>query len=415
MKNLFVLLFILAMPMSFAADIKQLMTDLQSQNTDVKRAALKELDNKQYFSNNEVVEPLLQLILRDQDFILRDKAANILIQHKSPTAVNGLVNILQTPAAGNGHDSAAYGLSRSKSPKAVEPLLSAINHRSDRVRKYAVDGLTDSVKKDQRIADAIFNRATNDDDFIVRSYAARAVAQNGNNEMIDRMIATLSDSKVIGRGEIAEALGNAEKTAAIPALIELMKSNNTDLQKNAVKGLINFKDERVIQPMLDLVRKPKADMIAREYSIRHLADLGDVRANSLFLEIVTNAKERETVKQYAIEGLGKTGGIEALHPLIGFLGSENKYTRRDALKSIQLILAKNPTLQARMQETLQCLPQISQRNSAGESEVMYFFDIIFFGGLPLLTAPSAAQSNQIDPVSPELIKALQDLLATNVG
>jgi HEAT repeat protein len=391
------------------------MIDLQSKNTDVKRAALKELDKKEYQNNNEIIEPLLQLILRDQDFILQDKAANILIQHKSPTAVNGLVNILQTPAAGNGHDSAAYGLSRSKNPRAVEPLLAAINHRSDRVRKYAVDGLTDSVKKDQRIADAIFKRATGDDDFIVRSYAARAVAQNGNNQMIDRMIATLSDPKVIGRGEIAEALGNAEKTAAIPALIELMKSNNTDLQKNAVKGLINFKDERLVQPMLDLVRKPKADMIAREYSIRHLADMGDVRANSLFLEIVTNAKERETVKQYAIEGLGKTGGIEALHPLIGFLGSENKYTRRDALKSIQLILAKNPTLQARMQETLQCLPQISQRNSAGESEVMYFFNIIFFGGLPLLTATSAAQSNQIDPVSPELIKALQDLLATKMG
>jgi HEAT repeat protein len=415
MKSLFALLFIFAIPLGFAADVKQMMIDLQSKNTDVKRAALKELDKNEYQNNNEIIEPLLQLILRDQDFILQDKAANILIQHKSPTAVNGLVNILQTPAAGNGHDSAAYGLSRSKNPRAVEPLLAAINHRSDRVRKYAVDGLTDSVKKDQRIADAIFKRATGDDDFIVRSYAARAVAQNGNNQMIDRMIATLSDPKVIGRGEIAEALGNAEKTAAIPALIELMKSNNTDLQKNAVKGLINFKDERLVQPMLDLVRKPKADMIAREYSIRHLADMGDVRANSLFLEIVTNAKERETVKQYAIEGLGKTGGIEALHPLIGFLGSENKYTRRDALKSIQLILAKNPTLQARMQETLQCLPQISQRNSAGESEVMYFFNIIFFGGLPLLTATSAAQSNQIDPVSPELIRALQDLLSANVG
>lgn len=415
MKNLFVLLFILAMPASFAADMKQLLIDLQSKSTDVKRAALKELDNKQYFSNNEVIEPLLQLILRDQDFILQDKAANILIQHKSPTAVNGLVNILQTPDARNGHDSAAYGLSRSKSPKAIEPLLASINHRSDRVRKYAVDGLTDSVKKDQRIADAIFKRATADDDFIVRSYAARAVAQNGNNQMIEKMIATLSDAKVVGRGEIAEALGNANKAAAIPALIELMKSSNTDLQKNAVKGLTNFKDERLVQPMLDLARKPKADMIAREYSIRHLSEMGDARANSLFMDIVTNPKERETVKQYAIEGLGKTGGIEALHPLIGFLGSENKYTRRDALKSIQLILAKNPTLQARMQETLQCLPQISQRNAAGETEVMYFFDIIFFGGLPLLTATSAGQTQQIDPVSPELIKALQDLLSTNVG
>lgn len=415
MKNLFALLLILAMPASFAADVKQLLIDLQSKSTDVKRAALKELDNKQYYANDEVIEPLLQLVLRDQDFILRDKAASILIQHKSATAVNGLINILQNPAASNGHDSAAYGLSRSRSPRAVEPLLASINHRSDRVRKYAVDGLTDSVKKDQRIADAIFKRAMNDDDFIVRSYAARAVAQNGNNQMIDAMIAMLSDAKVIGRGEIAEALGNANKTAAIPALIELMKSSNNDLQKNAIKGLINFKDERLVQPMLDLARKPKADMIARETAIRHLSEMGDARANSLFMDIVTSKTERETVKQYAIEGLGKTGGVEALHPLIGFLGSENKYTRRDALKSIQLILSRNPELQARMQETMQCLPQLTQASKPGEAQVMYFFDIIFFGGLPLLTASSTGQTTQIDPVAPELIKALQDLLVAKMG
>jgi HEAT repeat protein len=167
--------------------------------------------------------------------------------------------------------------------------------------------------------------------------------------------------------------------------------------------------------MLDLVRKPGADMIARDNAIRHLAKMGDIRANSLFLDILGNAKERETLKQYAIEGLGKTAGIEALHPLIGLLGSENKYTRREALKSIQLILAKNSILQARMQEAMQCLPQLAPTSQPGENEVIYFFDILFFGGLPLLTATNASQSNQIEPVSPELIKSLQDLLVTLTG
>jgi HEAT repeat protein len=415
MKNFIIFMLVFAMPLSFAAEVPQLVLDLQSRDNEVKRAALKELDKKEYINNNQIIEPLLQVILRDEDFILQDKAATILIQHKSSTAVNGLINILETPAASNGHASAALGLSRAKDARSTKPLLAAINHRSERVRKFAVDGLTESVKNDPIIAEALYERAKKDDDFIVRMYAARAIAQNGNEKMIDRMISTLDDPKALGRGEIAEALGNAKKSAAIPALLELMKSKDKDLQKNAVKGLTNFEDERLVQPMLDLVGKPDADMIARDNSIRHLAQMGDVRANSLFLEILENTKDRETLKQYAIEGLGKTGGVEALHSLIGALGSENKYTRREALKSIQLILAKNPTMQARMQEAIQCLPPLTQSSKPGENEVIYFFDILFFGGLPLLTATNASQTNHIEPVSPELIKALQDLLASKMG
>lgn len=408
-QNLFLLFVTLSAPVCWSADMDSLLRDLKSSHESIKRNALDELGKKENLGKSESVKPLLEVVKNDKSFIFQEKAARVLSEHKSPQAVEGLIQIVNDPSIKS--DSAALGLAEKKSPIVIEPLLKVILDKSTRARKHAVQGLTPFIKKDVRISEALFTTATQDSDFINRESAARSLVESADKKMTSRLIDSLDDSSNKGVGEVARALGEAKKTEAIPALIRVLERNEKATLLNTVKALKNYNDPRLVEPLMKAAEKSNMDFIAREYAVEHLAELGDARSRKFFIELLQDPKASLPLKRSAVTGLAKTGVSQDLIPLIELLGSDDTRLRTEALGSIRSILARSNTSELRLKELVDCLPLSQSSIQTGQLEMNYLLDVLFFGGIPVLTSKTLNNSmEKVDKVSPEVIKALQDLV-----
>lgn len=414
-QHLFLLFFSLSCQASWAGDINSLIRDLKSSHESVKRNALEELGKNKNLGKEDSVKPLLEVLKTDKSFIFQEKAARVLSEHKSPLAVEGLIEILSDSKSNS--DSAAYGLSLVKSPVIIEPLLKAIKNKSSRTRKQAVIGLTPFIKKDKRIVEAFFVAATNDSDSINREYAARNLVEVADKDTSKRLINSLDNSDNKGVGEVAKALGDAKKVDAIPDLIRVLEKNDKRTQLSAVKALENYNDPRLVEPLIRAAQRPGFDFIAREYAVEHLAQMGDPQARELFLKLLKNPKVSLPLKRSSAAGLKETGHAQDLIPLLEFLGSDDNRLRIEALSSIRSILARSNNPQLSLKKLADCLPKSSEvRAQTGQLEVKYLLDVLFFGGIPLLTSGSINDSvEKVERVSPEVIKALQDLVKVQLA
>ncbi len=414
-QHLFLLFVTLTAPVCCSANMDTLIRDLKSSHESVKRSALDELGKKENLGNPESIKPLLEVVKSDKSFIFQEKAARVLSEHKSPQAVEGLIRIINDPSISS--DSAALGLAEKKSPVVIEPLLKAIQDKSSRTRRHAVQGLTPFIKKDVRISEALFTSATQDNDFITRESAARSLVENADKKMTSRLIDSLDDSFNKGTGEVAKALGEAKKTDAIPALLRVLERNDKATVLNTVKGLKNFNDPRLVEPLMKVAGKSGTDFIAREYAVEHLAELADPRSRQLFIDLLQDPKSSLPLKRSAVSGLAKTGVNQDLIPLIELLGSDDTRIRTEALGSIRSILARSKNSQLQLKELVDCLPLSSQSSvQTGQLEMNYLLDVLFFGGIPVLTSKTLNNSmEKVDKVSPEVIKALQDLVKSQMA
>lgn len=135
-------------------------------------------------------------------------------------------------------------------------------------------------------------------------------------------------------------IGRMEKEKNIQGLIQLFKSRNRNVQKNAAFALV-----RIGEPAVDSLLQVLNDVnwVVRANAITTLAEMKEQRAVEPCIRALKDS--HHGVRGAAAITLGELGDIRAVMPLIQSLNDEHPYVRREAvlaLGSLEDVRAQEP-------------------------------------------------------------------------
>ncbi len=170
--------------------------------------------------NKEIaaIEMIINLLVKDRDFFVRQKAANVLGLFGDKRAVEPLIKALMDNE-GSVRSRAARALGNLGDKRAVEPLIKALMDNEESVRRRAADALGDLG--DKRAVEPLI-KALTDENRGVRSFAAGALGNLKDKRAVEPLIKALSDEDGMVKLFVSHALDIlGDKEAMKPSSKEL--------------------------------------------------------------------------------------------------------------------------------------------------------------------------------------------------
>jgi HEAT repeat protein len=183
------------------------------------------------------VDRVIQLLIRAlsfEDCQVRRAAHNRLVNIGAP-AVDPLIDSLRSDDD-RLVEAAIMVLLEIKDSSAVEPLIDLLESASWYfIRSVAADAL--GVIGDKRAVNALIKSLDDTDNWSIRSCSAYALAQIGDNRAADALVSKLNDENVNVCYAAAKALLAMGDTRAVPTLIALQDSADYMLRRGARESL----------------------------------------------------------------------------------------------------------------------------------------------------------------------------------
>lgn len=287
--------------------------------------------------------------LNDKDDITRFEAALLLGQSRDPRAVPHLIErlkvwhaldrysvvwalveigepsvypLISALSRRNLRYGAAYALGCFRDPRAIDPLVAALENNGSYANvaiAYTLGGIGEPA-----LAPLIATLKDPAKPKYVRHYAAIALGRTGNRQAIAPLIDALHDEKSVVREAAAEALGMLGNPTAVSPLIATLKDSKKKVRVQAAIALGKIGDDRAVEPLILTLKKKSA----RTEAIWALGEIGDQRAFDPLLGMLK--KRNESVRAAAAEALGKLGDPRAIEPLIKVLKDKKEIVRQYA-------------------------------------------------------------------------------------
>lgn len=293
-----VVLAAMAMPAT-ADEVDDLISQLQSGNTDVRRAAAYHLG---LIGDPKSVDPLVVALKEDRDKSIRYNAAM---------------------ALGNIGDS-----------RAIDPLVEAMNDSSYEVRQYAASAIIDIVNtSDPSFAEPLVAVLKCDD---LRTPAIHAFT----GEIV--YFEGTSDTNPRGPGEYpyirelaAEALVEIGEPA-VDLLVPVVMHDNLISRQWSIWALGHIGEPRAVDPLIAALQEDE-EPSARWNAAIALGRIGDEMAVDPLIEALDD--EAYGVRGRSAEALGVIGDRKAIGPLTSVLNDEDAYVREMAAEALAKIQA----------------------------------------------------------------------------
>ena len=231
------------------ADVEQRLAAID-ELLDYSRIAPDELQN--------VSAPLIEALGNDRAWEVRAKAATTLGDEEYRNAIDALIAALHEDEREEVRIAAAEALVRLAGEEAVDALIKALQEdESALVRGAAIDGL--ATLGGPTALDAI-RGALADPDPEIRAKAADTLGNEGYQEAIDDLIATLHQDDVEAvRAAAARAIAKLAGEKAVAALITALEEDDSPLVRIlAIEGLADLGDPKAIEPLLTALSDPDA-------------------------------------------------------------------------------------------------------------------------------------------------------------
>jgi HEAT repeat protein len=258
-----------------------------------------------------VLDPLVRA-LHSSDWIVRMHAVKALGRIRDPGSVQSLIPLLQDTVKAVREETASALAAIGES--AIPALLETLTHHNWLVRLHAVESLgkTKSPKAVEPLLSALFN----DGDSAVREDAIRALGDIGDPQAVEFLFTAMKEPGL--RTLAVEALGHIGDRRAVPILIEVVTGVNPPEMTRAVAGCGDQWDEEVI---------------TRAAAVRALGAIGDESA----LPTLVAALEPTFTRADAVAALARFGAtaIPYLLPLLTGPRDENvRYHVKEALAQV---------------------------------------------------------------------------------
>ncbi|MCK4904677.1 HEAT repeat domain-containing protein [bacterium] len=269
--------------------VELLIKDLGNENSDIRRRAAQRAYNTK---DPRVIEPLIDILLKDENEHIRVSAARALGAIKDSRAVGPLITVLLDDKSEHVKHFVAEALSKIKDPRAVEPLISVLNDETLRVRNSAI----------------------------------AALGEIGDTRAIEPLIKILKEGDSFeNRGVAAKALGKIKDPSVVePLIAALLNDEENDFVRiGASSALGDIGDPRAIEPLINVLLK---DGNIRINVARVLGDIGDLRAVEPLVSVLKD--KNPNVRSSTARALGKIKDMRAVKPLIAL--------RKDGNSSVQI-------------------------------------------------------------------------------
>jgi len=414
MQTFFAFLLLAVTSMAHAQVPEQILSDLKSSDRNIRREAVSKLHERSFQNNPAVVRPLAELLESESDAIIAARAGRALGAHRHPSAQAVLLELARSPRLIQ-QEAAAEGLSESKSAQATDALGALLQSSGERVRLIAARGLHNRLQNDRRFDAQLLRLAEADRSSLVRTASADTLGRSGRTDAHELLHQSLRQSPAgQPRIEIAGALGDARYQAALPEIMHLLAGERDHFkQRNLVRALTPLAGPQQASYIQQQMGRSSLDEIARQDLLRLTAKFNLTQARPQVERILATSSSDYT-RQEAARTLGDIGTMDSLGVLVATLGEEKASVRSEGMKAIQKIL-KNVPDQNQLREFRECLGHVGVAEQTGSSSALYHFDVLFFGGMPLLTMSGAQPGQAPERLSAELVKTLQALVARFVS
>jgi len=165
----------------------------------------------------------------------------------------------------------------------------------------------------------------------LRSKAAQALGNTGNQKSIEPLIEALKDSNEWVRVDAVDALGTFESQDVIKPLIETLKDSSEEVRKHAVDALGAFESQEVIETLKKALedRSPRVRISAADV-------LGKLGYQDGIVVLIKDLKDDDENIRISTAGiLGKLGNPRAIDPLIGAIADESNDVRKAIINALE--------------------------------------------------------------------------------
>lgn len=247
-------------------------------------------------ADERVLAPLIDA-LRNRDWIVRMHAAKALGRIGQAAAIVPLVPLLQDPVKAV-REEAVAALAAIGEP-AIPSLLSSLKSPEWLVRLHAVEALgkTKSPAAVEPLLTALFN----DQDSAIKEDAVRALGQIGDGRAFEFLVQVMREPGL--RPLAVEALGRLRDGRAVPVLIKVLRREDQPAQSRVVAGCGDKWDE---------------EMATRVAAVRALGQLGDDQAIPILVETL-----RETITRSDAAAALALFGTKVVGPLLVVMSQES--------------------------------------------------------------------------------------------
>jgi len=269
---------------------------LKDQDRQVRAAAAEGLLQFDRIRDVEVVCAMLT----DPDFGVQTKAVELLIKLKDPETVKYLVDALKDESEYT-RRSAVEVLNELADADSIKYLLNAIGDKDWWVRSRACDALASIGGP--KVTNAALHLIRDDDENIRRS-AIEILNQTRDERAVKHLIAATKDKDWWVRERAADALADIGSTDALPALMDMLESDEKSLPA-ALRALGKLGDERIVHKVMPMTKHENNEV--RIEAIRALSFVaGPDTAGDVKQRIASAAKgQDESVKEAAKEALSR--------------------------------------------------------------------------------------------------------------
>ena len=190
-------------------------------------------------ADGRVLDPLVRA-LRSLDWIVRMHAAKALGRIKDPGSIQFLIPLLQdkVKAVREETSSALAAIGEA----AIPALLETLTHQDWLIRLHAVESL--GKTKSHKAVEPLLSTLFNDGDSAVREDAVRALGDIGDPQAVEFLFAAMNAPGL--RTLAVEALGRIGDRRAVPILIEVVTGAHPPEATRAVAGCGDQWNEEVI-------------------------------------------------------------------------------------------------------------------------------------------------------------------------
>jgi HEAT repeat protein len=392
-----------------AGELDTLLRNLKSTNSTVRKKAADSLDkyvNKSN-ANEKIVPALLKVLNKDDDSLVRLYSARTLSKVKDKSIADSFKSIIDNPNS-NAHAAVVDVFPTIDTNEKDLYLVKALSSKDIRARKKAADHLSQFSKSNPDVQTALINSLKNDDDSLVRLYAARSLKKT---EGIDIVPIFISAMKGKGASQVADVVEGIQDKRLEQPLIDLLKHKDDNTRKNAVIALSDsfIKGNSKVENLLISLLKNDDDSLVQLYSFRGLTKVYSKDMISLFNESLS----KKFIAREVADFLEKKGDLSSLPNLIKLLGTDSNSARVAAVAAIRKIIDRNKDATS-IDQLRNCLPNLGEATySKSTKDVALFFDI-FLGGFGLFSASAEGKHSTARQLKPEEIQALLGIV-TNLA
>ena len=221
-------------------------------------------------ADERVLAPLIAA-LKNKDWIVRMHAAKALGRIKDPSAVEPMIPLLQDKVKAV-REEVTIALAEI-GESALPSLLEALKHTEWLVRLHAVEALGKS--RSPAAVEPLLSVLFNDHDQAVREDVVRALGQIGDGRAVEFLVTVMKEPGL--RTLAVEALGHIGDRRAVPLLINVLEQSEQPAASRVVTGCGDNWDE---------------EMFTRGAAIRALGRIGDDAAVPTLLRALDHTMTR---------------------------------------------------------------------------------------------------------------------------